>query len=306
MQDNSAFLELLRCPRSGAPLTLEGGYLVAGSNRYRLSESGVPMFAEAFLSPDALRQQEHYDRVSEGYLENLDLPQTQEYGEFLDELLLERVTGPVDTLVELCSGRGEAVRLPGLRYRRALALDVSLSMVEAGRRDLRAENLCFLQADVTRIPLIDACSDAVFTLGGIHHVPDRQALFDEVSRILRPGGRFYWREPLDDFLPWRLARKMIYRVSSVLDADTERPLRYDETEPQLRHAGLRLESWRTSGFVAWCLLMNSDVLHFNRAAKYLPGVRALTRLGTRLDEGLLSLPGCSGYGAQVVGEAVKV
>jgi SAM-dependent methyltransferase len=219
--------------------------------------------------------------------------------------LLQGITQPIDTLVELCSGRGEAIRIPGLRFRRALALDVSLSMLEAGRRDMQAQSLCFLQADVTRMPLADACTDSVITLGGIHHVPDRQALFDEVSRILRPGGRFYWREPLDDFLPWRLARKLIYRASSVLDADTERPLRYEETEPQLRRAGLRLEAWRSSGFVAWCLLMNSDVLRFNRAAKFLPGVRALTRLGARLDEGALALPGCSGCGAQVIGQAVK-
>jgi hypothetical protein len=56
-------------------------------------------------------------------------------------------------------------------------------------------------------------------------------LFREVARILKPGGRFYFREPVSDFWPWHMLRRVIYRISPSLDHLTERPLRYDETAP---------------------------------------------------------------------------
>ena len=100
-------------------------------------------------------------------------------------------------------------------------------------------------------------------LGGIHHVPARLKLFAEIRRVLKPGGAFYFREPLDDFALWRAIRKVVYRVSSALDHTTERPLRRDETEAVMAKAGLKLQTWQTYGFFGFCVFMNSDVLVFN-------------------------------------------
>ena len=59
-------------------------------------------------------------------------------------------------------------------------------------------------------------------LGGVHHVPDRVALFGEIARILKPGGIFLWREPVSDFVLWRALRAVVYRLSPMLDDETER------------------------------------------------------------------------------------
>jgi hypothetical protein len=90
-----------------------------------------------------------------------------------------------------------------------------------------------------------------------------------------------------------------------LDADTERPLLFDETAPPLEKAGFRLKSWETYGFFGFCFFANSDVLVFNRVFRFVPGIVALTRLATRLDDLTLKLPGMKRQGLQVVGLAEK-
>ena len=142
-------------------------------------------------------------------------------------------------------------------------------------------------------------------LGGIHHVNDRDGLFREIARILKPGGRFYWREPVSDFLLWRGLRALIYRLSPALDHETERPLRYIETRQPLDDAGLTLDHWRTYGYAGFCLFMNSDVLVFNRLFRFLPGIRALTRFSVWVDDVLARTPGMRMRGLQVVGVASK-
>jgi SAM-dependent methyltransferase len=163
----------------------------------------------------------------------------------------------------------------------------------------------WLQGDATNLPLEDGAFDTVLMFGGIHHVADRAGLFREVARILRPGGRFLWREPISDFWLWRALRAAVYRLSPTLDHETERPLRYAETVPPLAQAGLRLQHWRTCGFLGFCLLMNSDVLVVNRLLRFVPGIRALTRGAARFDEASVQRLGVEWLGLQVVGSAIK-
>lgn len=156
------------------------------------------------------------------------------------------------------------------------------------------------------MPLHDGAFDFVFMLGGIHHVNDRRRLFDEVYRILKPGGQFVWREPVNDFFLWRWIRNLVYRTSPMLDFNTERPLRCGETWPVLESAGFEPKSWRTYGFFGFCVFMNSDVLVFNRMFRFIPGILcALTRLSAWVDDLIVRLPGMSRAGLQVVGTATK-
>jgi SAM-dependent methyltransferase len=304
----AGILPLLRCPETGAPLAWREGRLEtpSGERGYRLSASGIPLFAERFSSPDARRQEAHYQTIAAAYIENLAYPHTQEYTASLDRALDGAVrAGRLGVAAEICCGEGAAFALYGDRIDRGVGVDISLAMLEAARRRHGAPHLAFVQGDATRLPLADGAFDTVFMLGGIHHVNDRRALFAEIARILKPGGWFYFREPVSDFWPWRALRAAVYRLSPMLDHATERPLRWCETVPVLAEAGLACRIWRTHGFVGFCLFMNSDVLVFNRPFRFLPGISALTRGAARLDEALLALPGLGGAGLQVVGAAQK-
>ena len=247
-----AFLDLLRCPATSGPLELRDRALVSpdGAHRYPIDDAGIAQFAMIPMSSDAQMQQAHYDRVADAYVTNLAYPHTREYTAYLDQaLLMQLPAAGLGDVAEICCGRGEAVGLVAGRFERAVGVDISLNMLRAARNHHRAPNLAFIQGDATRLPLADGAFDSVFMLGGIHHVNDRIALFREVARILKPGGRFYFREPVSDFWPWLMLRAVIYRISPSLDHLTERPLRYDETAPYLTKAQLRLTSWRTVRFL---------------------------------------------------------
>ncbi|HEX3999089.1 MAG TPA: methyltransferase domain-containing protein [Pirellulales bacterium] len=298
----------MRCPASGEPLHAAGTALVSesGAHRYAVCDAGIPVMADEFCSAEGRIQREHYDRIAAAYLANLKYPHTEEYHRYLDAALISALkTDNLGTAAEICCGRGEAFRLLGDRVERGIGLDVSLNMLRAARADLGPDRYLFVQGDATAMPLRSGAFDNVFMFGGIHHVNDRRRLFSEVFRILKPGGRFIWREPVSDFFLWRWLRYVIYKVSPALDFDTERPLRWEETVPLLQAAGFELGIWQTYGFFGFCLFENSDVLVFNRWFRFLPGIRALTRLATRLDDLVVRLPGFGRAGLQVVGAATR-
>lgn len=302
-------LHLLRCPRSGQELAWHGEELTPEATpglSYRVDSSGIPLFAERFCSNDARAQQQHYDAVASAYMANLGYPHTQEYMEFLDEALRNEVgAGRLGATAEICCGRGEAFLLFKNRIDTGVGVDISGSMLRAACQEHPETHLTFCQGDATQLPLSSDSFDTVFMLGGIHHVNDRRALFNEVARILKPGGVFYFREPVSDFILWRALRAVIYRLSPMLDHETERPLLFQETVPPLTEAGLVIKRWRTIGFLGFCLLMNSDVLFFNRLFRFIPGIRSITRLFTRIDEFTINFPGMGRNGLIVIGVAQK-
>ncbi len=309
MNDTLDMLRYLACPATRQPLRREGMQTLVnqdGSHRYRITPSGIPLFAEKLCSAEGRIQQAHYDAVSQAYTANLNYPHTRVYSAYLDAALRDALEGAaLGDMAELCCGRGEALRLFDGAYRTGIGVDVSAAMLQAGHDELPADRVALVQGDATMLPLRDDCFDSVLMLGGIHHVNDRVGLFREVRRILKPGGLFVWREPVSDFAPWRWLRAVIYRLSPALDHETESPLRRAATMAHLAAAGLEARWWRTYGFFGFCVMMNSDVLVFNRAFRFLPGIEALTRGAVRLDEATLTLPGLANAGLQVIGTARK-
>jgi len=299
-------LAKLRCPASGETLERDGDELVtpSGKHRYALHAGVIPMLADERLSAAARRQREHYDALAPLYLANLRATHTEAYAASLDAVLLEALgAGPLGDVAEICCGQADALALVRERVRTGVGVDVSPVMLEAAAA--RLPEMTFVQGDATDLPLRDAGFDCVVMSGGVHHVGDRRGLFREVARVLRPGGCFVFREPLDDFLLWRGLRALIYRLSPALDAETERPLRLRETAPPLREAGLALDLWRPCALLGFCIFMNGDVLVANRVFGLVPGIAAVVRASARLDEWLLRLPGVGRAGLQVVGRARK-
>jgi ubiquinone/menaquinone biosynthesis C-methylase UbiE len=302
------FLDVLRCPISGASLRVQDGMLVTedACHCYSRNEAGIPLFANELLSTATKTQRNHYNKIATAYTANLNYPHTKEYLAHLDRAVLDAVgSGELGTVLELCCGRGEALNLLRGKLSRYIGIDVSESMLKAARSMHDDPSSIFLQGDAIRVPLASESIDIVVILGGIHHVSERGRLFAEIARILKPGGRFLYREPVSDFIVWRLLRALIYRISPMLDAATERPLRYEETVPVLERAGLRSLLYRTHGLLGFCLFMNSDVLFFNRLFRFVPGIGAITRGAAWLDNMLLQLTGLERAGLQVVGLAEK-
>jgi ubiquinone/menaquinone biosynthesis C-methylase UbiE len=73
------------------------------------------------------------------------------------------------------------------------ATDISENMLEIGRRRAREagiDNITFTRGTLADFNAEDASFDAVLGLNVIHLLPDRQVVFAEVARILKPGGIF--------------------------------------------------------------------------------------------------------------------
>ncbi|ABS26560.1 methyltransferase domain-containing protein [Anaeromyxobacter sp. Fw109-5] len=101
---------------------------------------------------------------------------------------------PGETVIDLGCGRGrdllraaEAVGPDG----RAIGVDGNEAMLAAARAlAAGAPRVSLVRGDVAAVPLPDGDADLVISNCAINHAPDKAAVYREVHRLLRPGGRF--------------------------------------------------------------------------------------------------------------------
>jgi len=75
---------------------------------------------------------------------------------------------------------------------RAVGVDMTPAMLARARASARALGLDHLEVHeglIEALPLPDASVDVVISNGVIDLVPDKDAVLDEIDRVLRPGGR---------------------------------------------------------------------------------------------------------------------
>jgi arsenite methyltransferase len=64
-----------------------------------------------------------------------------------------------------------------------------LAKARAAAAAMGAANVEFVEADAERLPFPDASFDVVISNGVIDLIPDKDAVFAELHRVLIPGGR---------------------------------------------------------------------------------------------------------------------
>ena len=75
---------------------------------------------------------------------------------------------------------------------RVVGIDMTpemLAKARAATAELGARNVELLQAEAERLPFPDASFDVVISNGVIDLIPDKDAVFAEIFRVLAPGGR---------------------------------------------------------------------------------------------------------------------
>ena len=106
---------------------------------------------------------------------------------------------PGGACLEIGCGRGAAVPLifRAFRPRFVHASDLDPEMIRLavlrGAR-LHKGRVLHLVADAQYLPYPDACMDAVFNFGILHHLEDWRLGVREVARVLKEGGGFYFEE----------------------------------------------------------------------------------------------------------------
>ncbi|MFU7527853.1 class I SAM-dependent methyltransferase [Qipengyuania sp. ASV99] len=241
------------------------------------------MNATNFDKSEIARQKELFEAIHEKYSEAT----TDRYAEAYKE---EFLYGPIlaelqdaATLMELASGVGSASgwmrdHHPGLEIS---GCDISESACNEFTE--RHNRPCYLW-DVTKPVEAKETYDAVLVMGGIHHlVADLPMAFENIAKMLNPGGKLIMAEPNADFI-LEPVRKLWYKIDTGnFDAENEHAL----SHPKLvrDHAqGMTPGTVRYIGGPAYFLLLQNWVLRVpNGAKKFMaPALMTLERAYHRL------------------------
>ena len=80
---------------------------------------------------------------------------------------------------------------------RVIGIDMTSSMLEraaASAREMGIEHVELHESLIEELPLDDASVDVVISNGVFDLVPDKEAVLDEIDRVLRPGGRLQFAD----------------------------------------------------------------------------------------------------------------
>ena len=130
-----------------------------------------------------------------------------------------------EVVVDLGSGGGLDVFLASKMVGpegRAIGIDMTGSMIERARDNAAKggySNVEFYQSTIDQIPLPDASVDCIISNCVINLAPDKPAVFREIARVLKPGGRVALSDiALKHELPEAVAQSMAAYVGCIAGA----------------------------------------------------------------------------------------
>lgn len=179
------FVSLLICPACKRDLSVEGETLrCAGGHTYPVVR-GVPRFVS-----------------SDGYAANFGFEWNRHNKTQLDtqarhesEATFKEKTGfqPQDLagklVLDVGCGMGRFSDVASRWGATVVGIDLT-SAVDAAYENIgRRENVHLAQADIFALPFRDQTFDFIFSLGVLHHTPNTRAAFEQLPRLLKPGGR---------------------------------------------------------------------------------------------------------------------
>jgi 2-polyprenyl-3-methyl-5-hydroxy-6-metoxy-1,4-benzoquinol methylase len=146
---------------------------------------------------------------------------------------------PGEVVVDLGCGGGLDVLLAAGKVGptgRVVGIDMTPEMLERARANAAkqgASNVEFHQATIDKLPLADASVDCVISNCVINLTPDKPAVFREIARVLKPGGRVAVSDiALKKELPPEVGSNLMAYIGCVAGA-----ISFADYERGLREAG---------------------------------------------------------------------
>jgi SAM-dependent methyltransferase len=146
---------------------------------------------------------------------------------------------PGETVVDLGCGGGLDVLLSGPKVGpagKAIGIDMTPEMIERARQNAAKAglgNVEFHLATIDHLPLPDESVDCVISNCVINLAPDKPAVFREVFRVLKPGGRLAVSDiALKRVLPAEVGQSLLAYVGCIAGA-----IAIPEYERELAEAG---------------------------------------------------------------------
>jgi SAM-dependent methyltransferase len=117
-----------------------------------------------------------------------------------DRILVLATVGPGERVVDVGSGTGllglKALDLVGPKGM-VIFLDISMPALSATLAQASSESAIFVAGDAVHCPIRDGWADVVVMRSVLIYIPDRRAAAREIARVLRPGGRLAFFEPIN-------------------------------------------------------------------------------------------------------------
>lgn len=180
------------------------------------------------------------------------------------------------------------------RHPDAVGLDISHEMLKVSEQYVPDARV--LTADAENLPFRDACFDAVFCKGSLHHTRDHHAFLRNCHRALTPDGVLIMSEPCNDNPLIRWARYLMYKFSRHFDLGDE-GFRMKQLVRMYEDAGYEVVYAGHYGVFSYMFAGFPDHLGVLR---YVPGNAAIVRFFIKLDRVLCRLPLLKWLAFQVV------
>lgn len=88
-------------------------------------------------------------------------------------------------------------------------VDLSEESLEVAKRYDSSKSVAYLKADAYNLPFEDESFDAVCALDFLEHVDDPERAIKEFSRVLKPGGQFFFHTFNRNVLAWLVIIKLV-------------------------------------------------------------------------------------------------
>lgn len=204
--------------------------------------AGERQRAQPLASAEAQAAQAHFDRWAGAYGRSRLLPSLQK------KALADLRPRAGDRVLDVACGAGALVAEVAPHVDRAVGVDLSEGMLELARSRLpdHLANVEFRPGPSDALPFDDGTFTALVCTTALHHFPDPQGSFDEMARVLAPGGRLVIGDICRDSLTTKLADPLFRRF----EKGHVGLQRKRDIESMLTRAGLRVTRSRH----AWVLL----------------------------------------------------
>ena len=166
-------------------------------------------------------------------------------------------------ILDLGCGRGFYLEAAGklLPEAKILGVDKNSGYLKKARNYVQADNVAYLKADITRLPLKDNAFDFIIASEILEHLEDDEKAIKEIYRVLSWEGKaiitvpaknypFFW-DPLNFFLERAFHVHLPSRVwwLAGIWADHQRLYSDEELAEKARKAGLKVEKcWQATSF----------------------------------------------------------
>ena len=178
-----------------------------------------------------------------------------EYRE-LAKRIVEMGIPPQGKVLDMGTGPGfvaiEIARLLGQSGVQVVGMDLSGEMLEMAAENAAREGLngilTWREGDNKAMPFTDGEFDSIVSNDSLHHWEDPLPVFNEIARVLKPGGCFLVKDSkrLQHWWPWLFVKALSLSIPPDFRVHWWNSIRASYTEEELRAIlqQSRLQSWR--------------------------------------------------------------